>query len=136
MALLAAALALPIAGCARFVSKLPVVISMVTDGTMVLDTIEAFVHKFFEAHPSPEKQQKIGAAIAQARIALHAALRTAHGAEKLNQSKVDEAFADFRDAYRALIELVGPLGIQSGDRLAVTPGGLMVPEPLALKPVK
>src|SRR5687767_9504873 len=93
LALLAVWMAIPV-GCATISSKLPIVISAVTDGMMVLDTIEAFVRQFFGKHPAPETQQKVEIAIARARGALSTALRTAHGAEKLDRAEIDAAFTD------------------------------------------
>jgi hypothetical protein len=132
LALLAVWMAIP-GGCATIASKLPAVISAVTDGMMVLDTIEAFIRNYFTKHPAPETQARVDVAIARTRGALSAALRTAHGAEKLDQAQIDAAFADFKAAYQDLMVLLTPLGVRSGDRLAAAPNssGLIVPEPLA-----
>lgn len=131
----AAALALCLtvaAGCATIVSHLPTVIAAVTDGLMVLDAIESFAERYFQRAPDADKEAKVRMALARARAALNVALRTAQGAEKLDQAQVDTAFADFKSAYTALLALVAPLGVTSGDSLAVRADGLAVPEPMAL----
>jgi hypothetical protein len=125
----------PVAGCAAIASNLPAVIAAVTDGMMVVDAIEHFIARFFAASPNPELQRKVDAALAKTRSALSVALRTSEGAQHLDQANVDEAFAGFRTAYLELVALVGPLGVQQqGDTMRATPGGgLVVPEPLAIR---
>lgn len=119
-------------GCAAFISKLPVVISAVTDGMLVLDTIEAFSHSYFTVHPDAAKSAQVDALIAKSRTALDAALRIANASTELDQAQVDAAFTDFKTAYTELIALVESIGIKaSGTRLQASPGGLTVPQPLA-----
>lgn len=122
-------------GCATIAPFLPTVIAAVTDGALVVDTIDRFVDRYFESRPNPDLQKKIDIATARVRSALDAALRIASGAQHLNQAKVDEAFAEFRLAYQDLLALVGPLGVMTdrGGKLQARPGGgLLVPEPMAL----
>lgn len=130
---LAASLA-PAPGCAAVAPYLPTVIAAVTDGGLVIDTIDKFVDRYFEARPNAELQKKVDIAVARTRSALDAALRIASGAQDLNQAKVDEAFLEFRLAYQDLLALVGPLGVMAGGggKLQARPGGLVVPEPMAL----
>jgi hypothetical protein len=100
---------------------------------MVLDSIQTFVDTYFRLKPNQDLQSKVADAMARTRSALNAALRISQGAEKLDQAKIDEAFADFRRAYADLLVLLGPLGVQQqGGSLKATPGGLAVPEPLGL----
>lgn len=121
-------------GCAAVMSNLPAVIAAVTDGNLVVDTIEAFANAYFITHPNPEKQKEVSIAIARTKAALDAALRMVHGIEKINQAKVDEAFADFRVFYTDLVSLTAAIGVKTGGtKLLASPGGLTVPEPLALK---
>lgn len=121
------------AGCATVASSLPIVIAAVTDGMLVLDSIQMFVDTFFKIKPNQDLEKKIRDGIARSRSALNAALRLAQGAEKLDQAKIDEAFAEFRAAYADLLVLLGPLGVQQqGSTLKATPDGLIVPEPLAI----
>lgn len=122
-------------GCATIESKLPAIVAAVTDGVLILDSIEAFAKTYFILHPDNGKQQTVSTAIARAKGALDAALRIVDGYEKIDQAKIDEAFADFKVAYTDLLAIVSSIGVKtSGDRmLASTGGGLVVPPPLALK---
>lgn len=126
-------------GCAAVLAALPTVIAAVTDAMMILDQIEVWVNAYFAAHPDKEKQERVVQALGKTRNALVAANRTCSGAEKLDQAKVDDAFADFKVAYAELVALCGGLpggGFKVAKKgeplLAATPGGLTVPEPQAL----
>lgn len=137
IALVVALLASPLAagsGCATIAPFLPTVIAAVTDGSLVIDTIDKFVDRYFESRPNPDLQKKVDIAVARTRSALDAALRIASGAQDMNQAKVDEAFLEFRLAYQDLLALVGPLGVMAGGggKLQARPGGLLVPEPMAM----
>lgn len=121
-------------GCATIESKLPAIISAVTDGVLILDSIDAFAKTFFSLHPDATKQQTVNVAIARAKGTLDAALRIVSGVEKIDQAKIDEAFADFKVAYTDLLAVVSSIGVKTaGDRFLASPGGITVPEPLALK---
>jgi uncharacterized membrane protein len=124
-----------VSGCAGVTALLPSVIAAVTDGLMVLDTIKNYADRYFSRHTdTPALQAQIDAALTRARLALDAALRATHGAEKLTQHDVDLAFKEFRDAYMSLLLLVGPIGVSNAadGALRATPDGLQVPAPLAL----
>lgn len=124
---------LTLSSCAAVVAHLPTVVAAVTDAMLVLDSIERFVALYFVKHPDEDKAAKVAAALVRARGALNAALRSAEGAKQLDQGQVDAAFAEFREAYQALIALVGPLGVQpGGPALRAAPDTLIVPEPMAL----
>ena len=123
--------------CAAVLSALPKVVAAVTDAGQIVDSIKDFVDAYFVAHPDAAKQKLVDAAILKAKESLNLALRTANGAQELDQKKVDEAFADFKQAYRELLALVGPLGVRQDGTAAplkAAPGGdsLTVPEPAAL----
>lgn len=132
---LAAMLALPVAAtsCAAVISALPTVIAYAQDAAFILDQVAKFVDAYFVVHPNAALQKQASVAEARARSALDLALRTATGAQDLDQAKADAAFADFRLAWQDYIVLVGPMGVKAGaPRLAATPaGGLLVPDPLA-----
>src|SRR5688500_16867770 len=124
-------------GCAAVVSALPSVIAAVTDAMLILDQIEDFVRRYFAANPDPAREKKFDVAMTRCRSALVAAQRTAKGAEKLDQQKVDEAFAEFKVAYRELAALcatIPGLRVQKpGEKpLTARPGELAVPAPEAL----
>jgi len=116
-----------------------VVIAAVTEAQAILDAIDAAASRYFVASPNSEAHKRYARAMARARLSLSAAMRTAQGAEKLDQQKVDEAFQEFRKAYQDLLAVVGPLGIAAPTKdgavsLAVAEdGALLVPEPMALK---
>lgn len=125
--------AITTSGCGTLTASLPAVLAAVTDGIMVLDGIQMFVDAFFRAKPNADVEKKVSDGMLRARAALNAALRLSQGAEKLDQAKIDEAFAAFRLAYADLLVLLGPLGVQQqGAAFKATPGGLVVPVPLAL----
>ena len=126
-------------GCATVAAALPHIIAAIVDGGAIIDRIADYLAKWFALHPDPIIQPKVELAIAKARKALSAALHAAEGADKLDQAKVDAAFDDFKKAYLELIALARPYGVNmEGAPLQVSPEGtsLVVPEPLALKPVK
>jgi hypothetical protein len=136
---LAAALALLMAaapGCATVAAYLPTVIAAVTDGALVVDTIERFADRYFRSRPDAEFQKKVDVAIARTRSALDLILRTAGAADAHNQGDREKALAEFREAYTHLVALLGPIGLMTappGGALMAMPGDrLMVPEPMAL----
>lgn len=123
-------------GCATFQSKLPVVVTAVTDGSLIVDSIESFEKTYFLVHPDTTKQAAIESAIAQARVALDAVLQATNGASDIDQAKIDDAFSAFKVVYSDLLSLASSIGVKtSGDKIALASGGLTVPVPLALKQV-
>lgn len=123
-------------GCAALGALLPDVITYVTDGTAIIDTIASFLNTFFLAHPDPVAQAEVGRAIVKVRAALTTLLRTAQGAKALDDANVDAAFADFKSAYLELMVLARPFGVQpvGTGRTRATANTLEVPEPLAFHP--
>lgn len=128
-------LAAQLLACAAVMTHLPMVIAAVTDGSMVLDAVESFVKKSPAVLADEARRAQVETALAAARAALSVALRLAQGVRAMDQAQVDEAFRDFRLAYAALLQLVGPLGVKTsgGNLMAVSPGMLLVPEPLAFR---
>jgi hypothetical protein len=121
-------------GCAAIVGNLPTVLAYVQDAQLVVSAIESFVNAVFATGVKPELQKPVAVAIARTKAALSAVLRAGTGVDKLNQADVDAAFKEFQLAYTDLINLVQPLGVSAGGgALKATPGGLVVPEPLAIK---
>lgn len=129
-------------GCAAIMAALPTIIAAVTDAVIVLDQIEAWIRRYFAAHPNPEKEEQVAKAIGKTRNALNAANRTCAGVEKLDQVQVDAAFADFKVAYQELTALCaglpgaglrvkqpneGPLLMATDDMLSVPPASALVP---------
>jgi hypothetical protein len=134
-AALGALVLLPVAAtsCAAVVSALPTVIAYAQDAAFILDQVAKFVDAYLAVHPDAALQKRVSVAEARARSALDLALRTATGAQDLDQAKIDAAFSDFRLAWQDYLVLVGPMGVTAGaPRLAAAPsGGLLVPDPLA-----
>ncbi len=119
--------------CAAIYSNLPKVIAYAQDAQLVVGAVESFSHAYFQVSPNPDLEKKVDTAIARARAAIDSAIRTADGAGALQNADLDTAFDEFRVAYSDLINLVKPLGIETGSGLKASPhGGLVVPEPLAL----
>lgn len=123
----------PVTGCSAIFSNLPTVLAYVQDAQLVISTIESFANAFFAARPNADLQKKVGEAIAKAKTALDLAVRAASGVDGLGKADVDKAFKDFQLAYQDLTSLLGPMGVHRGGALRATPGGLEVPEPLALR---
>lgn len=122
--------------CAALLSALPEVVSKVADAMLIIDQIETFTDAYFMAAPNPKLEATCREKITQARSALITAQRATQGAEDLSAGDVDKAFADFREAYTALLVVVGPLGVQTGDGGALSAsssGVLTVPTPMALE---
>lgn len=131
--LLAVSTSIAMSGCSALFSNLPAVNAAISDGILVLDSIQAFTNAYFAANPNPDKATIVAIAIAKARTALDVAVRLVQGTSSLDQAQVDTAFADFRVAYTELTGLIGSIGVKtSGSRLQAIPGGLNVPAPLAL----
>ena len=126
-----------ISGCATVAAVLPDVISAVTDGAQILDAIESFMRLVFVAHPDPDTEAKVAAALAKARTALNVALRTAQGAKDVTDERVDQAFEEFKQAYLELLALCRPYGVTPAKlphaRMATSGQTLQVPEPLAFR---
>jgi len=136
-------LAVPLAvlpGCAgcTLATVLPTVIEVITDASLILQTIETFVNAFFAKRPDPALQQKIADALNKARLTLVTAGHLADGLSDANDGRVGAAFSDFKAAYVALLDLIVPLGVRQGGSLQVAPdalgapAGLVVPRPRAL----
>lgn len=125
--------------CAPVVSALPHIIAAVVDAGQIIDTIVTFVGKWFAAHPDPEAQAKVDAAVVKVRGALNVLLRVANGVEDASNEKVDAAFEQFKQAYLELLALVRPYGVvpnasELSPKMTVEHGTLSVPTPMAFDP--
>jgi hypothetical protein len=139
---IALTLALSLVACAPVLSALPTVISAVVDGVQILDMIAQHADLVLaQTNADAATKAKVHEALARARAALNAALRAAQGAEQagnLDQASAEAAFAAFKEAYLALLEVVRPLGVrESGDMLSARASfsgtTLMVPRPEAFR---
>lgn len=130
----------PAAACGPVLSALPKVVAAVTDGLQIIDLIEQHATLVLaNTNADAATREKVHDAIVLAKTTLNAALRSAQGAEalgKLDQASADMAFARFKEAYLALLEVVQPLGIREsgtmlGARATVNGTTLSVPRPEA-----
>jgi len=120
-------------GCATLPAALPGILSVITDGILVIDTIKNFIDTYFRAKPNPVLEQQIDTVIARALSALQVALSLTQGVQDIDQAKLDAAFADFQQVYTQLLALIAPLGVtQQGNTLQRTAQGLVVPEPVIM----
>ncbi len=125
-------------GCAALSAAVPVlaqVATVATNAVSVLDAVEDASDAFFAVKPDAGKQAAVDRAIADCRLAIAAATATAQGAKDLDAKQADAAFAQFREAYKALAALLDDVGVTSGGKFG-GPTGNPLPEPLALKPLK
>jgi len=123
-----------LAGCKEFLAAMPKVVSVVQDAMLILDQIEGFTGQYFQAHPSPDKERAVADALRRSRHALIAAQRAGTGADKLDKGTTLSALADFQAAYSELLKACeGIPGLSVGAMGdAAPPGGLTVPEPVAM----
>lgn len=137
LALALALLALPSCGGA-LAAALPIVeavIIAVQDAEQMLDRIEDVAGSYCaqdNPHPACPRYEK---AMRVARGSLNVPLRAAHGGQKLDQQKVDEAFAEFRTAYVELQGVMQELGLMGADgAMKAVPGvpQLDVKTPMAM----
>jgi hypothetical protein len=109
----------------------------VVQGLAVLDQIEAFVDSLVSKGVlGKDTEEKARKALAKTRALLLAAEHASRGAQHANDQKVTDAFAEFQQAYREVLALLGPFGLSvSGTFQArATEGGLAVPAPEAFSP--
>ena len=135
LVLICCCLGLPAGGCAAIMPVIPQIVSVVTDAMLIMDIIDTTARTFFDTHPqvSPEVRQKYADVYAKALNALNVAQAALRAAEDLDQAQYDRAFAEFKQAYSELMDLLGKQGMVQGQYLAATPGQhVYLPEPLAL----
>lgn len=128
-----------LSACSAMSSVLPVLVDIVTavqDAQTILDTIDANVTALSKAGNIPDDVlKKYAQTMEKARAGLRIALRATSGAQSLSQQQVDQAFADFRGAYKELVDLLKSVGLVGTDgTMRVSPEGaqMQLPEPLAL----
>lgn len=123
--------------CAPVIAALPQVVAVITDAIATLSVIDKAVEQWMDAHPSidPAKRARYREAYTRCVNALNAANHALAGVEKLDQSQVDAAFAEFKTAYYALRDLLVIEGVARADaqgRLSVGDDAVVLPEPEAL----
>lgn len=125
-------------GCAAVLKALPTIIQRVQDAQMILDMIDKQAQPLLEQFGNPDLRQEYSRAYQTAQQTLQVALRSAKGTEDLSQEQVDEAFTEFREAYKDLLGVLRRAGLLNADgAMKAAPGvePIVVPEPLALKPL-
>lgn len=121
------------AGCAALLSALPVVSTVVTDAMSVLEVIDVNVQEWFRQHPDQDAVRRAYLdAYARAVNALNAASHALAGVKNVTQQEFDAAFADFRQAFYELRNVLVANRLMVGDQLMVGQTTIVVPEPEAL----
>lgn len=122
-------------GCSSVLKALPTVIQYVQDAQMILDTIDRQAKPLLERFANEEIRMEYDRAMVTAQQTLQVALRSSKGTEELSKEQIDEAFANFREAYKNLLAVLRRAGVMSADGTMKTMPGvepLTVPEPLAV----
>lgn len=120
-------------GCAAVAAALPVLTAVVTDAFAVLSVIDGAARHWFTLHPNKEVERHYLEVYTKTIKALNAANHALAGAKNLDQDQYDAAFAEFRDAYAELMELLERHGISEQQKLKLSDGSTVhLPEPLAL----
>lgn len=137
LALLSTFMALPITtGCGLLHAAIPVIediLSIVADAQALLEAISAAAAIFFAAHPELHDQQVVfQKKYGQCEVALDTITRLGRGGEAADKGQLEQAFNEFRAAYTDLEQLVGSLGIKSGDKLAAGRDVVTLPAPIAM----
>lgn len=132
-----------IPSCSAVLPFLPKIVAVVTDAISTLQVIDSAVARWMDARPNldPKVRARYRASYERCVTALNAANRALAGVEKLDQQDIDAAFAEFREAYIALRDLLAIEGIaraDAGGRLMVSSDGadaieLPVPEAMTFR---
>lgn len=106
---LAVCLSASMVGCAGAIPAIAVITSIASEAVEWVNIIADFLA------PAPldeSTRAKVDIAIEKARLAALALQAAGRGADRLSREELDRAFADFRAAYEALLELAEPLGVR------------------------
>ncbi len=114
--LLTAPIVLAAPAC-QVVPMLPKIVAVVADAIATLQVIDSAVERWMDEHPNldPKVRAKYRAAYERCVTALNAANHALSGAKHLEQSDIDAAFAEFREAYIAMRDLLVVQGIAKAD---------------------
>lgn len=96
-------------GCAAFgavIGALPTIIQIVQDAQIILDQIDISAKPFFERAENKELLREYNAKMLAAKRSLQVALRASEGGKELSDEQIDEAFEDFKIAYKELLALL------------------------------
>ena len=121
-------------GCAAVAKMLPTIVQYVQDAAIVLDQIDATAKPFIDRGSDEQLKQDYSRAMQVTRQSLQVALRASKGTEDLTREQVDEAFGEFREAYKELLAVLQRAGVMRADgTMSAAPGMSMleIREPLA-----
>ena len=110
--------------------------TVITQTAQILDIAESMAERFFTLVPDPAKEKLVALALEKTRLALASAGHAIAGAKKLDEGQVNQALADFRQAYTELHALLESTGVLKEGRFGAVAAGeppAMLPEPLALE---
>lgn len=94
------------------------VLQYVQDAQLILDMIDRQATPFLVRFADEEVKREYGKAMLSAKQSLQAALQATRGVEELSQDEIDQAFADFRESYRNLQEVLRRAGLVGGGSMA------------------
>jgi len=130
------------AGCGLLSSAAPVlndVLVYAQDASTILDIVDSITKKYFASHPDAAKEEEVSQKMLACRAAVNVAVRATQGAKAADQGKTEEAYTQFRAAYKELTALLTALHLAPPaahhGAVAATYGATLVeiPEPLAMK---
>jgi hypothetical protein len=132
------------AGCGLLSSAAPVlndVLVYAQDASTILDIVDSITKKYFASHPDAAKEEEVSQKMLACRAAVNVAVRATQGAKAADQGKTEEAYAQFRAAYKELtalltaLHLAPPVDSPKKGVVAATYGATLIeiPEPLAMK---
>ena len=129
-------------GCATFSSSVvPVVtriLAVVLDAQQVVNSIDQVVDVFFAGAPDSPFRDRYEKVLAKVNTSLNLIVRLSQGTQRLDEERVDAAFADFKVAYQELMALLGEMRLArpvGSTTFLASHGGaaaVNVPPPLAL----
>lgn len=122
-------------GCAVAIPVLTTIAAVITNAKIVLDIINGGAQEWFRTHPNvPEKtKQEYEKVFRKALLALDAAAQAVAGSTDLSQEDYDSAFAEFKQAYIDLVNLLHREGIARDNTMGAADGSTIeLPTPLAL----
>jgi hypothetical protein len=122
-------------GCPAAIPVLTTIAAVIHNARIVLDIIDGGAQEWFRTHPeTPEKVRAEYAKLHQkALLALDVAAQSVSGATDLSQKEYDAAFAEFKQAYINLVDLLHRQSIASDNLMGASDGStFVIPEPMAL----
>lgn len=125
-------------GCAAVMGALPTIIQLVQDAALILDDIDEAARPYFERAENKQLLGEYSEKMLVAKKALRVALRASEGGKRLSEAEVDEAFEDFREAYKDLLGVLRDNNLMTDQGALKSANGVTidVEEPLAIARAK